>query len=189
MSVHLILFSNQLFKQAVILAEEYKQYWYKFEELKIKTEVTFEEIQKEIYSVSESSDFDSLYRQMTNITTILDNYHIQLELVTYDVKESIIASRHGKPLALGYGGAASLACVGSFYVGGPLIIFLTCGLAIGVVPLSIVTFISLDKTNEELKQLEWETRKLGLELAKHQARFQVRLILMKGKLNHTLSVH
>lgn len=180
MSVHLILFSNQLYKQAVILAEECKQYWDKFEELKIKTKVTLKEIQKVIYSVSESTDFDTLYEQITNIMTILDGYHIELELVTYDVKERIIASRHGKPVVLGYGGVASLACVGSFYVGGPLIIVLTCGLASGVVPYSIVTFLSLDKTNEELKQLEWETRKLGLELAKHQARFQVRLILMKG---------
>ena len=189
LSVHLILFSNQLYKQAVILAEECKQYWDKFEELKIKTKVTLKEIQKVIYSVSESTDFDTLYEQITNIMTILDGYHIELELVTYDVKERIIASRHGKPVVLGYGGVASLACVGSFYVGGPLIIVLTCGLASGVVPYSIVTFLSLDKTNEELKQLEWETRKLGLELAKHQARFQVRLILMKGKLNHTLPVH
>ena len=187
--VSLLYFSHQLYKQSVNLEEECKQYWGKFEELKEETEITFGGIKKEFYSISESTDFDTLYKKITKMATMLENHHNKLEQITYDVKESIIASRHSKPLAIGYGVVAAVFCVGSFYIGGPWRIGLTCTSAAGVVAYSITTFLSLDKTNEELNRLQKDTRKLGLELVKHQARLQVRLILMKGKLNHRLPVH
>ena len=187
--VSLLYFSHQLYKQSVNLEEECKQHWYDFKKLKTTTEVAFVEIRKEIYSISESTDFDSLYVKITRATAILEDFHKELELITYGVKESIIASRHSKPLAIGYGVVAAVVCVGSFNVGGPWTIILICTPACGVVAYSTTTFLSLEKTNEELNWLQKDTRNLGLELAKHQARLQVRLILMKGKLNHTLSVH
>ena len=187
--VSLTYFSHQLYKQSVNLEEEYKQYWYDFERLKAESKFAFDGIKNEIYLLSESTDFDTLYRRITNMTEILEGYHNKLELITYGVKESIIASRHSKPLVIGYGVVAAVVCVGSFNVGGPWTIILICTPACGVVAYSSTTFLSLDKTNEELNQLQKDTRKLGLELVKNQARLQVRLILMKGKLNHTLPVH
>ena len=186
--VSLTYFSHQLYKQSVNLEKECKQYWNDFKELKTTTEVAFDEIRKEIYSISESTDFDELYTTITKMATMLENHHNKLEKITYDVKESIIASRHGKPLAIGYGVVAAVVCVRSFNFGGPWTI-LICTPACGVVAYSTKTFLSLDKTNEELNRLQKDTRKLGLELVKHQARLQVRLILMKGKLNHRLPVH
>ena len=187
--VSLTYFSYQLYKQSVNLEEEYKQHWYEFEELKAESEIVFGAIKNEIYLLSESTDFDTLYKQITNITKILEGHHNKLELITYGIKESIIASRHNKPLAIGCGVVAAFFCVGSFYVGGPWTKVLTSISSCGVVAYSITTFLSLDKTNEELNKLQNDTRKLGLELVKYQARLQVRLILMKGKLNHTLPVH
>ena len=186
--VSLTYFSHQLYKQSVNLEEEYKQYWYDFERLKAESKFAFDGIKNEIYLLSESTDFDTLYRRITNMTEILEGYHNKLELITYGVKESIIASRHSKPLAIGYGVVAAVFCVGSFKFGSPWTI-LICTPACGVVAYSTKTFLSLDKTNEELNRLQKDTRKLGLELVKHQARLQVRLILMKGKLNHRLPVH
>ena len=185
--VSLTYFSHQLYKQSVNLEEECKQHWDKLGQLKEKTEITFGGIKKEIYSILESTDFDSLYTTITKMATMLKDHHNELELITYNVKESIIASRHGKPLAIGYGVVAAVVCVGSFYSDGRWRI--TCTSAAGVVAYSIYNFLSLDKTNEELNRLQKDTRKLGLELVRHQARLQVRLILMKGKLNHRLPVH
>ena len=185
--VSLLYFSHQLYKQSVNLEEECKTYWDKLGQLKEKTEIAFGGIKKEIYSISESTDFDSLYTKITKMTTMLENHHNELEQITYNVTESIIASRHSKPLAIGYGFVAAVVCVSSFYSDG--LWRITCFSAAGVVFYSIYNFLSLDKTNEELNQLQKDTRKLGLELVKHQVRLQVRLILMKGKLNHRLPVH
>ena len=187
--VSLTYFSHQLYKQSVNLEEEYKQHCYKFEELKAESEIVFGAIKNEIYLLSESTDFDTLYEQITNITKILEGHHNKLELITYGVKESIIASRHSKPLVIGCGVVAAVVCVGSFYVDGLWTKVLTSISSCGVVAYSITTFLSLDKTNEELNKLQKDTRKLGLKLVKYQARLQIRLILMKGKLNHTLPVH
>ena len=187
--VSLTYFSHQLYKQSVNLEEECKQHWNDFKELKTTTEVAFDAIRKEIYSISESTDFVELYTKITKMAIMLEKHHNKLEKITYDVKESIIASRHSKPLAIGFGVAAAVVCVGSFKFGGPLTIISICTPACGVVAYSTTTFLSLDKTNEELNRLQKDTRELGLELVKHQARLQVRLILMKGKLNHRLPVH
>ena len=185
-SVYLICFSNQLYKQAVILAEDYKEHRDKFKELQTKMKVVLQAIKTEIYSMPKSIDFPTMYERIAEVMKILNNFYTELEKVTNDIKNDLIKSQHDKPWAIGLGVTASVVCVGSIFVAGPWGIGLTCVPAFGGVVYSIESFFSLDKTNEQLNQLQKDTRRLSLESAKHRAQLQVILALMKGKLNYSL---
>ena len=187
-SVHFICLINQLYKQAVILAEDYKQHRDMFKALQRKIKVVLQAI-TEIYSMPKSIDFATLYVKIANIMEILNNFNIELEMVTNDIKNGIINSRRGIPLAIGWGVAAVVVCGASTFDASPWVKGLTCVSSTGGIAYSIMSFFSLVKTSEELNQLQKETKKLRLELAKHRAQLQIQLALMKGKLNHSRPVH
>ena len=188
-SVHLICFINQLYIQFDILAEESKRHRDILEMSRSEMEIVLHAIEKEIDSMLTSTDFATLYEQIAILMRILNDYHTRLEQVSNDIKNGIIKSRHGKPLAIGYGVASAVVCVSSFFVGSPFRRVLTSAIAAGAVVYSINSFFSLEKTNEELNQLQRDTNMVRLELAEHRTQLQVKLALMKGKLNHTLPVH
>lgn len=188
-SVHLICFINQLYNQFDILAEESKRHRDILEMSRSEMEIVLHAIEKEIDSMLTSTDFATLYERIAILMRILNDYHTRLEQVSNDIKNGIIKSRHGKPLAIGYGVASAVVFVSSFFVGSPFKRFLTRTIAAGAVAYSINSFFSLEKTNEELNQLQWDTNMVRLELAEHRTQLQVKLALMKGKLNHTLPVH
>ena len=188
-SVHLICLINQLYKQAVILAEDYKQHRDMFKELQTKMKVVLQTIKTQINSLPKIIDFATLYERMAKVMEILNDFHIELEKVTNDVKNGIINSRSGIPLATGCGVAAVVVCGASTFDASPWVKGLTCVPSIGGIAYSIMSFFSLDKTSEELNQLQKETKKLRLEFAKHRAQLQVQLALMKAKLNHSRPVH
>ena len=185
-SVYLICLSNQLYKQAVILAEDYKEHRDMFKELQTKMKVVLQTIKTEIYSMSQTIDFATLYERIAKVMEILSHFYTELEQVTNDVKNGIISSRLDKNKVIGYGVVALVVCVGSPFVAGPGGVFLICAPALGGVAYSIASYLSLDTTNEELNQLQKDTRRLSLESAKHRAQLQVILALMKGKLNYSL---
>ena len=185
MSVHFICLINQLYKQAVILAEDYKQHRDMFKALQTKIKVVLQAI-TEIYSMPKSIDFATLYVKIANIMEILNNFNIELEMVTNDIKNGIIESRHAKPWAIEYVVVAACVCAVSFFLASPLGRGLICASAIGVIAYSTQSFSSLANTNEELNRLQKDTRKLSVKLAKHQAQLQVKLALVKGKLNHSM---
>ena len=185
-SVYLICLSNQLYKQAVILAEDYKEHRDKFKELQTKMKVLLQAIKTEIYSMLKSIDFPTMYERIAEVMKILNNFYTELEKVTNDTKNGIIESQHAIPWAIGYVVVAVVVCAGTFFVAGPWGIGLICVPAFGVVAYSIQSFFSLGKTNEQLNQLQKDTRRLSLESAKHRAQLQVILALMKGKLNYSL---
>ena len=187
-SVHLICLSNQLYKQAVTLAEDCKQHRYMLEESQAKMVVPHS-IKTEIDSVLTSTDFATLYKRITKVMEILNDFHTKLEQVSDDVKNGIIKSRHGKPLAIGYGVVAAVVCVGSFFVASPFGVSLGCLFSTGVIAYSVKSFSFLDKTTEELNRLQKDTKMLRLELAKYRTQLQVKLTLIEGKLNHSPSVH
>lgn len=188
-SVHLICFINQLYNQSDILAEECKRHRDILEQSRSKMENVLHAIETEIDSMLTSTDFATLHKRIAIVMEILNDFHTKLEQVSNDIKNGIIKSRHGKPLAIGYGVASAVVCVGSFFVGSPFRRVLTSAIAAVAVSYSINNFISLAKTNEELNQLQRDTKMVKLELAEHRTQLQVKLALMKGKLNHTLPVH
>ena len=188
-SVHLICFINQLYIQFDILAEESKRHRDILEMSRSEMEIVLHAIEKEIDSMLTSTDFATLYERIAILMRILNDYHTRLEQVSNDIKNGIIKSRHGKPLAIGYGVASAVVCVSSFFVGSSFRRVLTSAIAAGAVVYSINSFFSLEKTNEELNQLQRDTNMVRLELAEHRTQLQVKLALMKGKLNHTLPVH
>ena len=188
-SVHLICFINQLYIQFDILAEESKMHRDILESSRSEMEIVLHEIEKEIDSMLTSTDFATLYERIAILMRILNDYHTRLEQVSNDIKNGIIKSRHGKPLAIGYVVASAVVFVSSFFVGSPFRRVLTSTIAAGAVAYSINSFFSLEKTNEELNQLQRDTNMVRLELAEHRTQLQVKLALMKGKLNHTLPVH
>ena len=185
-SVYLICFSNQLYKQAVILAEDYKEHRDKFKELQTKMKVVLQAIKTEIYSMPKSIDFPTMYKRIAEVMKILNNFYTELEKVTNDIKNDLNKSQHDKFLVIELGVTALVVCVGSIFVASPRGIGLICVPASGGVAYSIKSFFSLDKTNEQLNQLQKDTRRLSLESAKHRAQLQVILALMKGKLNYSL---
>ena len=185
-SVYLICLSNQLYKQAVVLAEDYKEHRDMFKELQTKIRVVLQAIRTEIHSMPKSIDFGALNERIAKVMEILSHFHTELERVTNDVKNGIISSRLDKIWATGYGYAALLVCVGSLFVAGPGAVLLICVPSLGVFVYSITRFFSLGETNEELNQLQKDARKLRLESAKHRTQLQVNLVLMKSKLNHSL---
>ena len=188
-SVHLICFINQLYIQFDILAEESKLHRDILESSRSEMEIVLHEIEKEIDSMLTSTDFATLYERIAILMRILNDYHTRLEQVSNDIKNGIIQSRHGKPLAIGYVVASAVVFVSSFFLCSPFRKVLTSIIAAGAVAYSINSFCSLEKTNEELNQLQMDTNMVRLELAVHRTQFQVKLALMKGKLNHTLPVH
>ena len=127
-----------------------------------------------------------MYERIAEVMKILNNFYTELEKVTNDTKNGIIESQHAIPWAIGYVVVAVVVCAGTFFVAGPWGIGLICVPAFGVVAYSIQSFFSLGKTNEQLNQLQKDTRRLSLESAKHRAQLQVILALMKGKLNYSL---
>ena len=181
-SVYLICFSNQLYKQAVILAEDYKEHRDKFKELQTKMKVVLQAIKTEIYSMPKSIDFPTMYERIAEVMKILNNFYTELEKVTNDIKNDLIKSQDDKLLAIQLGVTALGVCVRFISVASPW--GLTCVLTFGGVGCSIKS--SLSKTEEQLKQLQKDTRRLSLESAKHRAQLQVILALMKGKLNYSL---
>ena len=185
-SVYLICLSNQLYKQAVILAEDYKEYRDKFKELQTKMKVVLQAIKTEIYSMPKSIDFPTMYERITEVMKILNNFYTELEKVTNDIKNDLIKSQHDKLSAIGLGVIASVVSVGAISVAGLWGIGLICVPAFGGVACSIGSYFSLGKTIEQLNQLQKDTRRLSLESAKHRAQLQVILALMKGKLNYSL---
>ena len=178
--------SNQLYKQAVILAEDYKEHRDKFKELQTKMKVVLQAIKTEIYSMPKSIDFPTMYERITEVMKILNNFYTELEKVTNDIKNGIIESQHAKPWAIGYVVAAVVVCAGTFFVASPLGIGSTCVSALGVIAYSTQSLFSLANTNEELNRLQKDTRKLSVESAKHRAQLRVILALVKGKLNHSM---
>ena len=186
MSVYLICVSNNLDKQAVILAEDYKKHRDMFKELQTKMKVVLQAIKTEIYSMPKSIDFPTMYERIAEVMKILNNFYTELEKVTNDIKNGIIESQHAKRLAIALDVTAFVVCFGSIFVADPWRIGLTCGPAFGGVAYSIESCFSLGKTNEQLNQLQKDTRRLSLESAKHRAQLQVILALMKGKLNYSL---
>ena len=133
-----------------------------------------------------SIDFATLYERIAKVMEILNNFNTELEKVTNDIKNGIIESRHAKPWAIEYVVVAACVCAVSFFLASPLGRGLICASAIGVIAYSTQSFSSLANTNEELNRLQKETRKLSVKLAKHQAQLQVKLALVKGKLNHSM---
>ena len=186
MSVYLICVSNNLDKQAVILAEDYKKHRDMFKELQTKMKVILRAIKTEIYSMPKSIDFATLYERIAKVMEILNNFNTELEKVTNDIKNSIIESRHAKPWAIEYVVVAACVCAVSFFLASPLGRGLICASTIGVIAYSTQSFSSLANTNEELNRLQKDTRKLSVKSAKHQAQLQVKLALVKGKLNHSM---
>ena len=175
--------SNQLCKQAVVLAEDYKEHRDMFKELQTKMKVVLQAIKTEIYSRPKSIDFPTMYERIAEVMKILNNFYTELEKVTNDIKNGIIESQHAKPWAIGYVVAAVV-----FFVASPLGIGSTCVSALGVIAYSTQSLFSLANTNEELNRLQKDARKLSVESAKHRAQLQVILALMKGKLNHSMPV-
>ena len=159
-SVYLICLSNQLYKQAVILAEDYKEHRDKFKELQTKMKVVLQAIKTEIYSMPKSIDFPTMYERITEVMKILNNFYTELEKVTNDTKNGIIESQHAIPWAIGYVVVAVVVCAGTFFVAGPWGIGLICVPAFGVVAYSIQAFFSLGKTNEQLNQLQKMLKRL-----------------------------
>ena len=189
-SLDLISFNNQLYQQAVLLAEEVKQQRLKYELIKIKVGVTQKAIKELFHSMSKTTKFAILYKKITKIMEFLNNFDRALEEITDEVKKGIINSRHSKPSAVGYGITAVAVCITSISTVSRVKASFACFFSSGFIAFSAVTFSSLDNTIEELNKLQEDKGKLRLEIAEHQAHLQVKLALMtEGKLNHSLPVH
>ena len=119
-SVYLICVSNNLDKQAVILAEDYKKHRDMFKELQTKMKVVLQAIKTEIYSMPKSIDLATLYERIAKVMEILNNFNIELEKVTNDIKNGIIESRHAKPWVIEYVVVAACVCAVSFFLASPL---------------------------------------------------------------------
>ena len=188
-SMYLIYLSNNLYEQAVILTEDCKQHRDKFEELQTEMGVVQQAFITKFSSMSKSIDFATMYGRIEEVIKILNDFYRKLEEITNDVKESIITSRHNKPWAIWYIVAATAACSSSLYSTSWWVRGLTCVTATGVVVQSSKSFFLLDKTSEELNQLQKETKKLRKDLAEYRTQLRLQLAWMKGKLNHSLPVH
>ncbi len=179
MSVYVLYRSYELYDRAIELEKDYRMYREEFEVLKEEMKPFIHFIATELIPQWEKGNTANLQKDTVKVLERMSRFSTVLRELVQSIHRGTKQARSDIGLSAFYSVLGATFCVRSIATGNVLVFVGSCGLGVGIIAYTIVSYCTNLNTLTKLEMLGKDASTMRKEITKYRA--QLDLAMMRGK--------